>query len=93
MTRAEQPTAHTTAPDDALAADSRERAVRSLLRRPQLRRLWSAHLVGGVGDALALLVLVVLALQAAIAAGPFGGGYRGVAFAVATVFAVRILAT
>ncbi|MDQ0600059.1 dTMP kinase [Streptomyces canus] len=93
MTRAEQPTAHHPAPDDALAADSRERAVRALLRRPQLRRLWSAQLVGGVGDVLALLVLVVLALQAAIAEGSFGGGYRGVAFAVATVFGVRILAT
>ncbi|MFE9309468.1 dTMP kinase [Streptomyces sp. NPDC006706] len=92
MTRAEQPTAHTSAPDDALMADSRERAVRALLRRPQLRRLWSAQLVGGVGDTLALLVLVVLALQAAVAAGPFGGGYRGVAFAVATVFGARVLA-
>ncbi|WP_324787078.1 dTMP kinase [Streptomyces sp. H51] len=93
MTRAEQPTAHPPAPDDALVADSRERAVRSLLRRPQLRRLWSAQLVGGVGDTLALLVLVLLALQAAIGAGSFGGGYRGVAFAVASVFAVRILST
>ncbi|AZP19401.1 dTMP kinase [Streptomyces aquilus] len=93
MTRAEQPTAHHPAPDDALAADSRERAVRALLRQPQLKRLWSAQLVGGVGDALALLVVVVLALQAAIAEGSFGGGYRGVAFAVATVFGVRILAT
>ncbi|GGJ42739.1 dTMP kinase [Streptomyces brasiliensis] len=93
MTRAEQPTAHTTVPDDALVADSRERAVRALLRHPQLKRLWSAQLVTGVGDALALLVLVVLALQAAIAEGSFGGGYRGVAFAVATVFAARILAT
>src|SRR4051812_3224815 len=93
MTRAEQPTAHHPAPDDALVADSRERAVRALLRRPQLRRLWSAQLVGGVGDTLALLVLVLLALQAAIAEGSFGGGYRGVAFAVATVFAARILAT
>ncbi|MFJ6563852.1 dTMP kinase [Streptomyces sp. NPDC091412] len=93
MTRAEQPTAHPSAPDDALMADSRERAVRALLRRPQLRRLWSAQLVGGVGDTLALLVLVVLALQAAVAAGPFGGGYRGVAFAVATVFGARVLAT
>ncbi|MEU7302292.1 dTMP kinase [Streptomyces sp. NPDC007206] len=92
MTRAEQPTAPTTAPDDALVADSRERAVRSLLRRPQLRRLWSAQLVSGVGDTLALLVLVVLVLQAAIAQGAFGGGYRGVAFAVATVFAARVLA-
>ena len=93
MTRAEQPTAHHPAPDDALVADSRERAVRALLSRPQLRRLWSAHLVGSVGDTLALLVLVVLALQAAIAEGSFGGDYRGVAFAVATVFGVRILAT
>ncbi|WP_217140739.1 dTMP kinase [Streptomyces sp. AC627_RSS907] len=93
MTRADQPTAPHSAPDDALVADSRERAVRALLRRPQLRRLWSAQLVGGVGDILALLVLVLLAVQAAIGAGSFGGGYRGVAFAVATVFGVRILAT
>lgn len=93
MTRAEQPTAHHPAPDDALVADSRERAVRALLREPQLKRLWSAQLVGGVGDALALLVFVLLVLQAAIAEASFGGGYRGVAFAVATVFGVRILAT
>ncbi|WP_069768430.1 dTMP kinase [Streptomyces sp. LUP30] len=93
MTRAEQPTAHHPAPDEALVADSRERAVRALLREPQLKRLWSAQLVGGVGDALALLVFVLLVLQAAIAEGSFGGGYRGVAFAVATVFGVRILAT
>ncbi|MEU1476105.1 dTMP kinase [Streptomyces sp. NPDC005760] len=93
MTRAEQPTALHPAPDDALVADSRERAVRALLRRPQLKRLWSAQLVGGIGDTLALLVLVLLALQAAIAEGSFGGGYRGVAFAVATVFGTRILAT
>ncbi|MGW5325164.1 dTMP kinase [Streptomyces sp. NPDC004014] len=93
MTRADQPTAPTPAPDDDLVADSRERAVRSLLRRPQVRRLWSAQLVGGVGDCLALLVLIVLALQTAIAEGSFGGGYRGAAFAVATVFAARILAT
>ncbi|MEW2299157.1 dTMP kinase [Streptomyces sp. NPDC006655] len=93
MTRADQPTAPQTDPDDALVADSRERAVRSLLRRPELRRLWSAQLVSGVGDSLALLVLVVLTLQAAVAEGSFGGGYRGVAFAVAIVFGVRILAT
>ncbi len=49
--------------------------------------------MSGVGDALALLVLVLLVLQAAVAEGSFGGGYRGVAFAVATVFAARILAT
>ncbi|KOV73668.1 kinase [Streptomyces sp. AS58] len=93
MTRAEQPTAHHPAPDAALVADSRERAVRALLRRPQLKRLWGAQLVSGVGDVLALLVLILLVLQAAVVEGSFGGGYRGVAFAVATVFAVRILAT
>ncbi|MFE9098541.1 dTMP kinase [Streptomyces sp. NPDC007264] len=93
MTRAEQPTANIPAPDDALVADSRERAVRALLRRPQLKRLWSAQLIGGVGDALALLVLVVLALQTAVAEGSFGGGYRGVALAIATVFGARVLAT
>lgn len=93
MTRAEQPTVGNPAPDDALVADSRERAVRALLRVPQLKRLWSAQLVGGVGDALALLVLVVLALQAAIAEGAFGGGYRGVAFAMTAVFGARVLAT
>ncbi|WP_306332720.1 dTMP kinase [Streptomyces sp. KL118A] len=93
MTRAEQPTAGNPAPDDALVADSRERAVRALLRVPQLKRLWSAQLVDSVGDALALLVLVILALQSAIAEGAFGGGYRGAAFAVTAVFGARVLAT
>ncbi len=79
--------------DAALVADSRERAVRALLRHPPLKRLWSAQFVGGIGDALALLVLVLLGVQAAFAEQSFGGGYRGVAFAVAAVFAVRILAT
>lgn len=104
MTRAEQPTvvtATTTAPtaptaptyDEALAADSRERAVRALLRTPRLRRLWSAQLVSGIGDALALLVLVVLAFQAAVDQDSFGGGYTGWALAVAAVFGVRVLST
>ncbi|WP_255953299.1 dTMP kinase [Streptomyces odontomachi] len=93
MTRAEQPTADATAPDDHLVADSRERALRALLRQPQLKRLWSAHIIAGTGDILALLVLVVLVLQAAVADGSFGGDYRGAAFAVAAVFAARILAT
>ncbi|WTC17443.1 dTMP kinase [Streptomyces cellulosae] len=93
MTRAEQPTASPPAPDDALVADSRERAVRALLRRPQVKRLWSAQLVGGVGDVLALLVLTLLVLQASVAEQAFGGGNRGAAFAVATVLGVRILAT
>ncbi|MET4924609.1 dTMP kinase [Streptomyces sp. PSRA5] len=94
MTRAEQPTVVSpTSDSDALAADSRERAVRALLRLPPLRRLWGAQLVGSIGDALALLVLLLLSLQAAVAEGSFGAGYRGVAFAVAAVFGARILAT
>ncbi|WP_037840799.1 dTMP kinase [Streptomyces sp. NRRL F-5126] len=94
MTRAEQPTAGSpTSGHDALAADSRERAVRSLLRLPPLRRLWGAQFAGGIGDVLAVLVLVVLTLQAAIADGSFGPGYRGVAFAVAAVFGARVVAT
>ncbi|MFD7065971.1 dTMP kinase [Streptomyces sp. NPDC059913] len=92
MTRAEQPTV-VSPTSDTLAADSRERAVRALLRIPPLRRLWSAQLIGGTGDALALLVLVLMALQAAVLEGTFGTGYRGAAFAVAAVFGARILAT
>ncbi|MGW0928486.1 dTMP kinase [Streptomyces sp. NPDC002644] len=93
MTRAEQTTAHSPVPDDALVADSRERAVRSLLGRPQLKRLWSAHLVSGTGDLLALLVLVMLALQAAVAESAFGGGSRGAALTVACVLGARVLST
>ncbi|CAM5459963.1 dTMP kinase [Streptomyces abikoensis] len=92
MTRAEQPTV-VTSTSGALAADSRERAVRSLLRFPPLRRLWNAQFAGGVGDSLALLVLLLLALQAAVAEGSFGGGYRGAALAVAAVVGARLLAT
>ncbi|MEU8349702.1 dTMP kinase [Streptomyces sp. NPDC048845] len=92
MTRAEQPTV-VSPTSDHLAADSRERAVRALLRFPPLRRLWSAQLVGGIGDALALLVLLLLTLQAAVSAGTFGDGYRGAAFAVAAVLGARVVAT
>ncbi|MGP9019490.1 dTMP kinase [Streptomyces sp. BR1] len=102
MTRAEQPHSSEGAggtptgvspTSDALAADSRERAVRALLRIPSLRRLWSAQFVGGVGDALAVLVLLLLALQAAVSEDALGGGYRGAAFAVAAVFGARLVAT
>ncbi|WP_406137663.1 dTMP kinase [Streptomyces sp. NBC_01089] len=92
MTRAEQPTVVSPTSDE-LAADSRERAVRALLRIPPLRRLWSAQLVGNIGDTLALLVLLLLSLQAAVSQESFGGGYRGAAFAVAAVFGARALAT
>ncbi|MFI6653748.1 dTMP kinase [Streptomyces sp. NPDC050529] len=92
MTRAEQPTV-VSPTSDTLAADSRERAVRALLRVPPLKRLWSAQLVGSTGDALALLVLVLLSLQAAVLEGSFGSGYRGAAFAIAAVFGARIIST
>ncbi|MCX5398665.1 dTMP kinase [Streptomyces sp. NBC_00102] len=92
MTRAEQPTV-VSPTSDTLAADSRERALRALLRIQPLKRLWSAQLVGGIGDALAFLVLVLLSLQAAVLEGSFGTGYRGAAFAVAAVSGVRILST
>jgi dTMP kinase len=91
MTRSEKPTDVTPATDD-LAAESRERAVGALLKIPPLRKLWGAQLTGAVGDRLGLLVLLVLTVQAAVAAGEFGGGYRGAALTVAAVFAVRLLA-
>ncbi|WP_129841582.1 dTMP kinase [Streptomyces sp. RFCAC02] len=101
MTRAEQPEVDPTcgATDDALAADSRERARRALLQVPALRRLWEAQFTGGIGDALAVLVLVLLSVQAALhlpadGGDPlFGGEYRGVALAVTGVLAVRLVAT
>ncbi|MFJ6867353.1 dTMP kinase [Streptomyces termitum] len=93
MTRAEQQPDRLGDSDAALVADSRERAVRALVRHLPLRRLWSAQLLGGVGDALALLVLVLLGLQAAAAQDAFGGGPRGLAFAVAAVVGARLLAT
>ncbi|MBH5335736.1 dTMP kinase [Streptomyces pactum] len=92
MTRAEQPT-DVTPTSGALAADSRERAVRTLLRHPPLRRLSGAHLASGAADALSVLVLMLLSLQAAAAEGSFGGGYRGAAFAVAALLGARLLAT
>ncbi len=92
MTRTEQPTAVRSSAG-ALAAYSRERAVRALLHYPPLRRLWSAQFVSGIGDALAVLALLALSFQAAVAAGAFGGGYRGAALAIAAVFGARLLAT
>ncbi|MDT0266906.1 dTMP kinase [Streptomyces sp. DSM 44915] len=101
MTRAEQPQVVDPTPgatDEALAADSRDRAHGALLQVPALRRLYEAHFTSGIGDALALLVLVLLTVQAALhvpASGEplFGGEYRGLALAVTAAFAVRLLAT
>ncbi|MDT0452805.1 dTMP kinase [Streptomyces hesseae] len=92
MTRAEQPPLESPV-SGALAADSRERAVRALLRFRPLRRLWSAQSAGAVGDGLAVFVLLLLALQATVEAGSFGGGYRGAAFAIAAVIGARLLGT
>ncbi|MDT0341870.1 dTMP kinase [Streptomyces litchfieldiae] len=101
MTRAEQPQVVDPArgaTDEALAADSRERARRALLQVPELRRLWEAQFTGGIGDALALLVLVLLSVQAALYAPEggeaiFGGEYRGVALAVTVALTARLLST
>ncbi|TDC22586.1 dTMP kinase [Streptomyces sp. 8K308] len=102
MTRAEQPQVVDPAcgaTDEALAADSRERARHALLQVPALRRLWEAQVSGATGDALALLVLLLLSVQAALhipADGGeplFGGEYRGVALAVTVAVAVRLVAT
>ncbi|MFD7510203.1 dTMP kinase, partial [Streptomyces sp. NPDC059853] len=100
MTRAEQhpvvdPTCGAT--DEALAADSRERARRALLRVPELRRLWEAQFTGGIGDILAVLVVTLLSVQAAFhVTGDgemlFGGGYRGVALAITLALTVRLAA-
>lgn len=92
MNTASETAAHAS-DSDTLATDSRERAVRSLLRHPPLRRLWNAQVVNGVADALAVLVLLLLSLQAAVASGAFGSGYRGAAFAVAAVLGARVLST
>ena len=102
MTRAEQPEVVDPAggaTDEALAADSRERARRALLQVPSLRRLWEAQFAGGIGDALALLVLVLLTMQAALHVPEdggeplFGGEYRGLALAVTLTLAARLAAT
>ncbi|MEW1858938.1 dTMP kinase [Streptomyces sp. NPDC088194] len=97
MTRSEQPAQPATDVTEAfatdLSADSRERAVGALLKIPTLRKLWSAQLTGAVADRLGLLVLLVLTVQATVTAHSFGGGYRGVAYAVAAVFAARLVAT
>ncbi len=95
MTRSEQPAQPadvTEAFSADLAADSRERAVGALLRIPALHRLWSAQFTGAVADRLGLLVLLVLTVQATSAAHSFGGGFRGIAFAIAAVFGARLVA-
>ncbi|WP_280688676.1 dTMP kinase [Kitasatospora sp. GAS204B] len=98
MTSEQQPTptpeAAATPPDlpaVAPAGTAGERA-RALLRLRPYRRLWVTQLLGGTADRLAFLVLVALTVAAASRADQFGGGYRGVAFALTLVFAVRLVA-
>ena len=67
--------------------------MRALLRFPPLKRLWSAQLVGGVGDALALLVLVLLTFRRRSPRARSAAATAGAAFAVAAVFGARVLAT
>ncbi|GJF28365.1 hypothetical protein KNE206_10650 [Kitasatospora sp. NE20-6] len=96
MTSEEQPTGTSTAPSERPevppAGTPGERA-RTLLGLRPYRRLWTAQLVGGTADRLALLVLVPLTVVAAVLGRQFGEGYRALAFAVAAVFAARLLAT
>ncbi|MFF7635544.1 dTMP kinase [Kitasatospora sp. NPDC008050] len=98
MTSQEQPTPTAEAgagspdlPEVAPAGTPGERA-RALLRLRPYRRLWVTQLLGGTADRLAFLVLLALTVAVASQAGQFGGGYRGVAFALTLVFAVRLAA-
>ncbi|MFF0411638.1 dTMP kinase [Kitasatospora sp. NPDC004745] len=100
MTSEEQPTpsaapaARAAAPDlpgVAPAGTPVDRA-RALLRTRPYRRLWTTQLIGGTGDRLGLLVLLVLTVVSAALGGQFGDLPRSLAFAVTAVLAVRLLA-
>ena len=96
MTSEEQPTGTSHVPPEppgAAAAGTPGERARTLLGLRPYRRLWTAQLVGGTADRLALLVLVPLTVVAALVGGQFGEGYRAAAFAVAAVFAARLVAT
>ncbi|MEU3573550.1 dTMP kinase, partial [Kitasatospora sp. NPDC036755] len=101
MTSEEQPTpsaapaaraARADLPDVAPAGTPADRA-RALLRTRAYRRLWTTQLIGGTADRLGLLVLLALTVIAAAQGGQFGGLPRSLAFALAAVLAVRVLAT
>ncbi|QMU74687.1 dTMP kinase [Streptacidiphilus sp. PB12-B1b] len=89
MTSAERPGPDH--PQPAARADA-ERA-QAFLRVPAYRRIWRTQLLGGVGDRLGLLVLLVLVWTAAGSSGAFGGGERGLLLAIAALFAVRLAGT
>ncbi|RGD60389.1 dTMP kinase [Kitasatospora xanthocidica] len=79
-------------PEVAPAGSPADRA-RALLRTRAYRRLWTTQLIGGTADRLGLLVLLALTVIAAAQGGQFGSLPRSLAFALAAVLAVRVLAT
>jgi len=89
MTSAERPGPEPTQPADRAEL---ERA-QALLRVRPYRKVWRTHLLGAIGDRLGLLALLILTWSASGALGEFGGGFRGLLFTVAVVFAVRIAGT
>ncbi|MFG2903959.1 dTMP kinase [Kitasatospora sp. NPDC048286] len=101
MTSEEQPTPSAAPAARARATDLPEVApagtpvdrARALLRTRAYRRLWTTQLVGGTADRLGLLVLLALTVIAAAQGGQFGSLPRSLAFALAAVLAVRVLAT
>ncbi|MFJ9441896.1 dTMP kinase [Kitasatospora sp. NPDC101235] len=101
MTSEEQPTPSADPAARAWASDLPEVApagtpadrARALLRTRAYRRLWTTQLIGGTADRLGLLVLLALTVIAAAQGGQFGSLPRSLAFALAAVLAVRVLAT
>ncbi|MFJ6379624.1 dTMP kinase [Kitasatospora sp. NPDC092039] len=101
MTSEEQPTPSAAPAARAWASDLPEVApagtpmdrARALLRTRAYRRLWTTQLIGGTADRLGLLVLLALTVIAAAEGGRFGSPPRSLAFALAAVLAVRVLAT
>ena len=67
--------------------------ARALLRGRAYGRAWRAQAVGTLGDRLALLTLLALAVHAVIGAQALGGGYAATLFALAAAFGARILGT
>lgn len=101
MTSEEQPTpsapadARAAAPDlpEVTPAGSPGERARALLRLRPYRRLWATQLIGGTADRLGLLVLLALTVVAAALGRQFGDLPRSLAFAVAAVFAARLVST
>ncbi|MBD0676189.1 dTMP kinase, partial [Streptomyces sp. CBMA156] len=79
-------------PEVSPAGTPADRA-RALLRTRPYRRLWTTQLIGGTADRLGLLVLLALTVIAAAQGDRFGSLPRSLAFALAAVLAVRVLAT